>query len=521
MSVQQQTNEKDLGGIHPAIYARRWPILGSLCLALLGVMLANTSMSLALPRIAVDLGIDQLGLTWIVNIYTLLFASFLFIASAIGDRYGRKIALQVGMAVFIVSALYAAFIAGTSAELIVARAVMGLGGAFIMPTTLSIIDNVFPRRERARAIAIWSAVAGVGMLFGSIVSGILLEHFSWHSLFYLSAGVGAIGLVMNAFLVPETKDEQHHPVDWLGGFFSAVGIFGVVYGITEAPSAGLADSWVLLGLIGGLVSLVLFVWWELRNPSPLLDMQLFKNRAFSVSALALILTFLAMMGVFFSLSQLQQLILGFTPLESALRMIPIMLPMMVVSPMVPSIVKKFGARLTMAAGLFIVSAAFLIMRQWTADMTYWHMLGTMLVMMAGISLTMTPGTNILMASVPRNRAGMGSAMNDTTRELGGALGVAVLGAILSAAYERNIAATASQFAEPVKTVITSSLAGAMNVLGQMGPQFAGVLHDARVAWMDALALSSTVAAGIVFVAAVIALVALPKHVQSKENSDTI
>ena len=301
---------KDLEGIDPKTYARRWWILGSISLTLLGVMLANSSLNMALPLMATDLKLSQIELTWIVNVYTLVFASLLFIAGAVGDRYGRKIAMQIGLAIFTAGSVYAGFLAQTGTELIVARIVMGIGGAFVMPTTLSIINNTFPKKERARAVAIWGAVAGVGMMFGSVISGILLEHFTWHSLFYFSAIIAVIGLAANQYLAHESKDEEESPVDWLGGLLSAIGIFGAVYGITEAPSAGFSDLLVFMSLVGGGLAIVAFIFWELKTVSPMLDMKLFKNRGFAISSLTLTLVFLAMSGVFFSMSQLMQLVMG-------------------------------------------------------------------------------------------------------------------------------------------------------------------------------------------------------------------
>lgn len=502
---------QDLEGIDPQAYARRWWILGTLCLALLGVMLANSSLNMALPMMSTDLGLSQLELTWVVNVYTLVFASLLLVAGAVGDRYGRKLAMQIGLVIFTAGSLYAGFLAQTSFELIAARVIMGVGGAFVMPTTLSIINNTFPNSQRARAVAIWGAVAGVGMMFGSVISGILLEHFSWHSLFYFSAIVAFIGLGTNQYLAHESKDEEQSPIDWLGGLFSAVAIFGIVYGITEAPSEGITNTTVLASLLVGLVSLVAFIVWELRARSPMLDLKLFKNRAFSVSSLTLTLVFLAMSGVFFSMSQLMQLVLGYSPLESSLLTIPLMLPMMFVSPFIPNVVKKFGARITITAGLMLTAFAFVIMSTWTKDMTYWHLFVTMIIMMLGISAAMTPGTNILMASVPRNRSGMGSAMNDITRELGGALGVAVLGAILSATYESQIREAASTFSEPIRSGLESSLAVALNVTSSLGPAAQSVADAAMDAFMDGVTLAAMVAAIIIFIAALIAFFGLPKH----------
>lgn len=508
----------DLDGIDPKVYKKRWWTLAAMCLALLGVMLANSSLNIALPKMSVDLGLSQLDFTWIVNVYTLVFASLLFIAGAFGDRYGRKLAMQIGMAIFVAGSLYAAIVAQTSTELIISRIVMGFGGALVMPTTLSIINNAFPRGERARAVAIWSAIAGVGMMVGSIISGVLLEHFTWHSLFYFSAIVAAVGIVVNHFLSSESRDEDESPVDWLGGLFSAVGIFGLVYGITEAPSKGMADAVVLTSLIAGVVGIVLFILWELRAKSPMLDMKLFKNRPFSVSSLTLTLTFLAMSGVFFSMGLLIQLILGMTPLESSLAMLPIMIPMLFISPLIPSVVKKLGARITIGLGLFITSVAFVLMSTWTADMTYWHLLSVMWVMMIGISAAMTPGTNILMSAVPRNRSGMGSAMNDTTRELGGALGVAILGAILSAAYADNVREAASHLPAAASEAVEGSLAAAIGVANEIGEAAAPLLDAAKDAWMSALGTASLTAAGIIFAASIIAFIALPRHTK---DSDTL
>ena len=509
---------KDLDGIDPKVYARRWWILGSISLTLLGVMLANSSLNMALPMMAQDLGLSQLDLTWVVNVYTLVFASLLFIAGAVGDRYGRKLALQIGLIIFTLGSVYAGLLAQTGTELIIARIVMGIGGAFVMPTTLSIINNTFPKGERARAVAIWGAVAGVGMMFGSVISGILLEHFTWHSLFYFSAIIAAIGFIANQYLTHESKDEEQTPVDWLGGVFSSVGIFGIVYGITEAPSIGFNDPLVLAGLIGGSVAIAAFIIWELFTKAPMLDMKLFKNRSFAISSLTLTLVFLAMSGVFFSMSQVMQLILDYTPLESSLLMIPLMLPMMFISPLVPNVVKRFGARLTISVGLVLTAIAFVIMTTWTKDMTYWHLFSTMVIMMLGITFAMTPGTNILMASVPRNRSGMGSAMNDTTRELGGALGVAVLGAILSATYANKISDAASHFPSEVQEGLESSLAVALQVAHTLGPAAVDIANKAMDAFMAGMSDASVIASIIIFVSALIAFFGLPKH---QANDDTV
>lgn len=505
-------------GIDLNVYSRRWLILTTLCVALISVMLANSSINLALPQMSVDLSLSQLDQTWIVNIYSLLFASLLFLAGACGDRYGRKLALQAGSLIFAASAVYAGLFAHTSIELTIARAFMGIGSAFVMPTTLSIVNNIFPAEERTRAIAIWSAIAGIGMMIGSVVGGVIMEYVDWNSIFYLSALLAAVGFVINQAVAPESRDEKGLPVDWIGGLFVAVGIFGVVYAITEAPTQGILNAGVFASLLVGLASLVGFVLWEKKSASPLLDMTLFRNRAFSISTLTLILAFLAMSAIFFTVSQLQQLILGMSPLTASLLMMPIMIPLLVMAPVIPNIVEAVGSRITIVTGLALVTISFLVTSTWTAEMTYWNMLTILFITMTGISLAMTPSTNILMQSVPKNRSGMGSAMNDTTRELGSSIGVALFGAILSSVYVGNIAEVAGRFSGSVKTGLETSLATALNTASSLGVDAGTVAEAAKVAWMHAFSVASLVAAGIVFVTAIIAIVALPRK-RSESTSE--
>lgn len=512
---------QELDGIEPSIYKRRWKILVAMCVSLLLVTIGNSSLNLALPTIAKDLSLTTIQLTWIVDIYSLVFASLLFVASAVADRYGRKLIMQIGLFIFLIATLYAGFIAGSGTEIIIARAIMGIGGAMVMPTTLSIIENVFPRKQRARAIAIWSGVAGGGIALGSIVSGFLIQSYSWQSVFIFSAIICASGIILNQIVTPNSRDEKQTPVDWISGALSVIGLLGLVYGIIEAPSKGLDDTTVILGLAFGIVGIVLFVLRQLRIKHPMLDMKLFKNTAFSVSALSVTLTFFALMGVFFSMSQLFQLIMGYGALESSLRMLPMFMLMMISAPFVPNIVKKIGTRWTVTTGLVLVATSFLIMSQWPTIPAYWQVISTMLVMMTGMSLTMTPATNMLMSSIPRNRAGMGSAMNDTTRELGGALGIAVLGSLLSSVYSSKIATSLTLLPAQAREVANNSLAGALAVAEKMGPLGKSLAMSAKQAWMSGLSNAVSVAAAIVIVAAIIAAIWLPHHQKSSEDDEIL
>ena len=519
-SHKTEPTTDELDGIDPSIYSRRWQILATLCASLLLVMIGNSSLNLALPTLAEELSLTSVQLTWIVDIYALVFASLLFTASAMADRYGRKTLMQAGLLVFLAGTIYAGFFAQSGMEVIISRGIMGVGAAFVMPTTLSILNNVFPRKQRARAIAVWSGIAGGGVALGSIASGFLLEHYSWESVFIFSTVVGIIGITFNQWLTPNSHDEHHTPIDWLGGALSTVGLLGLVYGIIEAPAHGLMSNDVLIGLAAGVIGLGSFVWWQLRAEHPMLDMKLFSRAAFSVSALSVTLVFFALMGIFFSMSQVFQLIIGYGAFESSLRMLPLMMLMMVASPFVPNIVKKFGTRWTVTTGLVLVTIAFVVMSQWPTIPSYPQIIASMAIMMTGMALTMTPATTMMMSAVPRNRAGMGSAMNDTTRELGGALGVAILGSILGTAYSNKIAESVTQLPTDVQTIAENSLAGALVIAENLGPAGAALVNAAKEAWMGGLSNAMLVAAGIVAVAAIISAIWLPhEHKDGEIDSE--
>ncbi|MEY2465292.1 MAG: hypothetical protein QOH64_3430, partial [Acidimicrobiaceae bacterium] len=424
----------------PAQNPRRWAILAVLCTSLLLVMLGNTALNLALPNIAADLGLSSSAQQWVVDSYSLVFAGLLFTTSSLGDRFGRKGVMQAGLIMFTLATGFAAFFTTSGGGLIAARAVMGLGGAMIMPSTLSILTNVFPAGERARAIAIWTAVSGGGAAIGMMISGFMLEHWSWHSVFLLNLPVAAVALVAGMVLIPTSRDPEQPKLDFLGAALSTAGIATVVYGLIEAPAHGWTSPNTLGFLLGGLALVGLFVAWELRASSPMLDVRLFRHATFGVSSLAITLVFFTLMGVFFSISQLFQLVMGYGTFESALRLAPMFLAMILIAPQAPSLVQRFGARATVAGGLAIVAAGIGILAMLPGDPGYAQVAIGMSITAGGMALVMSPTTELLMSSVPVTKAGMGAAMNDTTRELGGSLGVAVLGSVLASQYATNISA---------------------------------------------------------------------------------
>ncbi len=337
----------DLDGIDPHVYARRWKTLAVLCTSLIIVIVGNTVLNVALPTLQLPpeqggLGATNSEVQWIVDAYGLVFAGLLFLAAALGDRFGRKGALQAGLVVFAAGSAFGAF-ADDPAMLIVARAVMGVGAAFVMPSTLSILTNVFPRREQAKAIAIWAGISGSGAALGPLASGLLLEHFWWGSVFLVNLPIIAAALVAGYVLVPKSKDATGTPLDPVGALLSVVGLSALVYAIIEAPNHGWASVDSLLWFGGAAIVLLAFVLWEWRNRHPMLDLRLFQNPRFAVSSGGITLVFFAMFGTFFLLSQYLQGVIGYSPLEAAVRMLPFSVVMMAVAPNTPKLVGRFGA----------------------------------------------------------------------------------------------------------------------------------------------------------------------------------
>jgi EmrB/QacA subfamily drug resistance transporter len=498
------------GEIPPEVYHRRWVILGVLCTSLIIIVIGNTSLNVALPKMSEALHLSNSQQQWVVDAYSLIFAGMLFTAGTLGDRFGRKGFMQAGVVLFGAASAYATFFADSAAGVIGARAVMGIGGALVMPATLSILVNSFPSNERAKAIGIWAGIAGGGGAVGLVLGGWLVEHFWWGSAFAINVPVTIIALVLGARLVPTSKDRNPSKLDPTGAVLSMAGLGVFVYGLIEAPKWGWGSTQSLAVIGSGLAVLAIFVMWELRNTSPMLDMRLFKDRRFGVSSLGMTLVFLTMFGFFFVVSQLFQLVLGYGSFESGLRMLPIMPVMIIFSTRAASLVQRFGARTVVTAGMVLTASGVFILSFLNASSGYGHVLIGMVVMASGMGLTMTPMTELIMSSVPRDKAGVGSAMNDTTREVGTTLGVAVLGSILSSGYTSNLGPVVAALPAPARQTAEGSLAGALGVAHEIGgTQGAAIIDAARSAWADGLHLSMLIGAGIVLLAAAIAARYLP------------
>jgi EmrB/QacA subfamily drug resistance transporter len=504
-------DQDDINEIPADVYRRRWVILGVLCTSLLIIVIGNTSLNVALPKMSEALGLTNSQQQWVVDAYSLVFAGLLFTAGTLSDRFGRKGFMQAGVVLFGAASAYATFVASTAVEVIGARAVMGIGGALVMPATLSILVNTFPARERARAIGLWAGVAGGGGALGLVLGGWLVEHFWWGSAFAINVPVTITALILGALIVPTSRDRHPSKLDPIGALLSMIGLGVFVYGLIEAPKWGWA-SVTSLGIIGaGIAVLGIFALWELHTKSPMLDVRLFKDRRFGVSSVGMSLVFLTMFGFFFVVSQLFQLVLGYGPFESGLRMLPIMPVMIIFSTRAAGLVERFGARTVVTTGMLLTAAGVLILSFLTASSGYGHVLLGMFVMASGMGLTMTPMTELIMSSVPRDKAGVGSAMNDTTREVGTTLGVAILGSILSSGYTSNLGGAVSGLPESARHAAEGSLAGALGVAHQIGgSQGAALVDAAKTAWADGLHLSLMIGAGIVLFAAAIAARYLPR-----------
>ncbi len=443
-------------------FAGRWWALAVLCLSLLIVFVGNSSLNVAIPTLSRDLHATESQLQWVVAIYSLVFAGLLFSTGALGDRFGRKGTLQIGLVLFLVGATLAS--ASTAMwQLIACRGVMGAAGALIMPSTLSIIINIFPPHERPKAIAIWASVTGAAGALGPVASGYLLGHFWFGSVFLVNVPIILVALVAGRFLVPKSRDPEEARFDPIGSLLSIVGIVALVYGLIEAPAKGWSSTATLGSFLVAIVVLALFVAWELHTDEPMLDMHYFRSPGFSTGTGGMILVFVAMFGVMFLISQYFQLVLGYSALSAALRLMPIAIIMVIVAPFTPRLSARFGAHRTVAFGMLCIALGLALFTGLTPHTSYAYVILCVIPLTTGIALSMSPMTASIMMAVPARRAGAGSAMNDATRELGAALGIAILGSVAASRYGTGIAPFVRGLSPADRATARGSIAGALRV----------------------------------------------------------
>jgi EmrB/QacA subfamily drug resistance transporter len=501
-------------------YRRRWWTLVVLSVSLLVIIIDDTIINVALPTLQRELGASASGLQWIVDAYVLAFAGLLLMSGALGDRFGRKRFLQLGLVVFGASSVSAAY-AGSTGQLIVARTLMGVGGALIMPSTLSVLIDVFPRQERVKAIGIWTGVASLGIPLGPIVGGWLLEQFWWGSVFMLNLPIVAAALAAGWVLVPESRNPEPQRPDFGGFALSAASLTLLVYGIIEAPSKGWASATVIAALVVAVVTGAAFVAHERRVRQPMLDPGLFRNARLAWGTVAVTLASLALTGLAFDFTQYLQFVQGYTPLQAGLRFLPLALGFGIAGPVSQRLVERLGAAQTVGAGLAAVGVLFGAVSQIGAGTSYWYLAAALFLIGYGIGTAFVPSTDAVMAAVPEANASLGSAINDTSRQVGAALGIGILGSLTTAAYTATINTSLSRLGPNIAAVAKQSVGSALQVANQIGgPTGAALRRAAASAFIDGFALAMLATAGLMLVGAIALLHYLPSHDLSTTATET-
>jgi len=508
---------------------RRWIALAFLAFSLLIISLDTTVVNLALPSISKNLGSSASGLQWIVDAYTLVFASSLLTLGSIGDRIGRKITLQIGLIAFALFSLGGA-LSNSTGMLIAMRGAMGLAGAALMPSTLSILTATFrDPKERAQAIAMWAAVFALGAGIGPLVGGWLLQRFQWQAVFYINLPVVAIALIGGYFFIHNSKDEHPRKVDLVGSLLSIAGLFALVYGIIEAGQSGWTAHKVLYSFGAAVVLLAAFAVSEWRSSEPMLPLRFFKNMSFTGANLALALISFAMFGIMFFMSQFLQTVQGYSALQAGVRLLPMAGMSFVAAIVSAKVAQRVGTKVAVGTGILIAAAGLFYLSQIAkVDTSYGMLVTVMCIISMGMGLTMSPATNSIMGSLPVNKAGVGSAMNDTTRLLGGALGVAVLGTIMNNIYIAKINDALAGAPQPILEAARSSIQGAHFIANQIAtgqipgvdPALANSIRDsANQAFMSGMVRAVMIAGIIMVVASLVTFIILPMRVRPAKEED--
>jgi EmrB/QacA subfamily drug resistance transporter len=502
----------------PVVYQRRWFLLGIMCLSLIMVVMSVSGLNVALPSMQRELGASASALQWIIDSYALVFAALLLPAGALGDRFGRKRALLFGLVVFTSGSVVGGLATG-SFQVIVGRVITGVGAAFVMPATLSLLTTIFPPEERRKAIALWAGFAGAGGALGPIVSGALLESYWWGSAFLVNVPIVAFVLFAVAVFSPTSKDPEATPLDPFGALLSLVGLGALVFGIIEGPERGWSSTTVVASFVIATIGLVGFVLWERRSSHPMLPLGLFRDRRMSVGSAVVTVAFFIMFGLFFLFSLYLQFVRGYSPLSAGLSTLPLAVALVAIAPRSAALAERLGTGPVMSFGFVLVSAGFLVLTFVGTATPYLVLAVAMVLLGAGMSLTAAPATGSIMSAVPPAKAGVGSAVNDTTREVGGALGIAVLGSIASAVYRSSIDLGGLDLPPQVSEAATESVGAATFIADQAGSGGAELAARAGAAFTDAFNLTSTVAAALALAAAVAVFVAFSRSSEAAASAN--
>jgi EmrB/QacA subfamily drug resistance transporter len=489
-------------------YPKRWWGLGVLCLSLLIIVMANSSLIVAAPDMTRDLGLGSSDLQWVIDAYTVPYAALMLLFGAIGDRYSRRGALLTGLVVFAAGAVTGS-LAGSTALVIAARAVMGTGAAIIMPATLSLLVAMFPRGERGRAITAWTATSGLAMAFGPLLAGALLETYSWSSTFLINVPIAVLAIVGALALVPPSKAVERPGADPLGGLLSILFLGTLVFTIIETPHSGWTATTGTAAVLA-VAGLGGFIAWELRHPSPILDLRRLRDRGLTGSALAIILFFLAAFGAIYFIAQQLQFVFGYTALETGVRLLPLAGAVFVGAAVTLVLTPRLGMKVTVVSGMVLGTVAVFLMAALDADATYTGFIAPLVLLGAAVGLSMSPCTDTIMAAFPEQQLGVGGGVNDTALEFGGSLGIAILGAILSTGYADRM--PVAGLPAPAAAAAQDSIGGAFAVATQIpGPAAQALVAAADRAFTEAMAHASLVAGIILGLGTVVVALVLPRR----------
>src|SRR5215207_7793221 len=481
------------------VHRRRWATLAILCVSLLVIVIDNTIVNVALPTLVRDLGTSISDLQWVVDAYTLVFAGLLLTAGSLGDRFGRKGALTVGLVIFGGASAAAAFAGG--------------------------VGSLTDARARALAIGLWSGVAGIAVALGPVTGGFLLEHFWWGSVFIVNVPIVIAAIVAGHFLVPTSRNPKRPKLDLVGAGLSIVGLGALVAAIIEAPSNGWTDPVILAGFAIAVGALASFVWWERRIDEPMLDVRFFANPRFTAASVNVTLVFFALFGFIFLATQYLQFVLGYSAFEAGLRTLPFAFALMVMAPLSSKAVQWFGTKRVVVTGMLLFASGLVVASTSTVDTGYSRVMIAMVLMGAGMGLSVAPATESIMGALPLHQAGVGSAVNDTSREVGGALGVAIVGSMLSSLYSSDLdAKLPANVPSQVRDAAGQSVGAALQVSSQLGRVGAPLADAARESFADAMSRASLVTAAVAVVGAVLAWRFLPARaveVQGVEKSGLV
>lgn len=484
----------------PVVHRRRWFLLGIMCLSLVMVVMSVAGLNVALPSMQRELHASASSLQWIVDSYALIFAALLLPAGALGDRFGRKLALIFGLVIFASGSLVSGLGTG-SAQVIIGRIITGVGAAFVMPATLSLLTTIFPPEERRKAIAMWAGFAGAGAGLGPIVSGGLLDRFWWGSAVLVNVPivVGVIAAVV--IFSPSSRDPEVTPLDPFGAALSLVGLGSLVYGIIEGPERGWSDPFVIAAFVAAIVGLVGFVVWERRTEHPMLPLSLFEDRRMSVGSGVVTAAFFVMFGLFFLFTLYLQFVRGYSPLRAGLATLPLALSLVAIAPRSATLAERIGTGPVMASGFVLVAGGFGVLATIGTQTPYVVLAAALALLGCGLSLTAAPATGSIMSAVPPAKAGVGSAVNDTTREVGGALGIAVLGSMSSAIYRSSIDLKDLRLPPGVAAAAKESIGAATNIAAGI-PNGHELAARAGAAFTDAFTLAATAATVVCLIASI-------------------